>query len=117
MKYTATIAIMDDVPDLNGETLADNVEIPDHTVPVSVEFDKKFVVGMASIVRNENCIEAEIEIDEKFYPTYLAELMTGVVGGTILSRVGPVIEKWTLKEIGLTQNPCDTRLPKLKRKE
>lgn len=110
MKYTAVIAIMDDVPDLAGETLGPDVTLPRHSILVKAAFNTP--VGTAYVKKIDNTLVAEFEIDEKIMP--LADLFYGVVNGNVLEREGSKICRWSVKEIGLTLNPTDTRLTKLK---
>jgi hypothetical protein len=115
MKYQATIAIIDGQPDLSGDILTTNVSIPNPDVIVYENFEKP--IGKALLKVEEDKVLAEITIDESMISPELAELLTGVVGGTITKRNGVFVDGWTIKEVGLTTTPCDTRLPKLKRIE
>jgi len=116
MKYYAVVAIMDGVPDSSGDILTENVDIPQFLVPVSNAFSPP-VIGQALITKEGHSLTAKIEIDESRFPTELIEQMTGVVGGTIIYRNGPIVDKWKVTEVGLTREPSDNRLPKLKRIE
>lgn len=114
MIYTAVIAITDGLPDDLGDILGDNVTIPNRDFNVYRDF--KEWVGSATVVQKDDKIVAEIVIDEKLMSVEDVEKLSGTIGGTIYSRNGFSIVKWTLTQVGLTETPADPRLPKLKRK-
>jgi hypothetical protein len=116
MKYTAVIAIMDGQPDSMGDVLHNNVKMPEGAINVRNEFQGP-KIGLAHCKIEGDNVLAEIEIDSSILPPELLETMCGVVGGYTTKRTGNLIEEWKLIDVGLTKNPCDKRLPKLKRKE
>lgn len=114
MKYSAVIAIIDGQPDQSGDILSNNFELPTKPIPVTDNFEHP-PIGHAIVSRQGVFVVAEIEFfDDVYYPMSLVENWHGVVGGVTVKRNDNVIEEWKLKEIGLTSNPCDDRLPKLK---
>lgn len=115
MKYEGVIAILDGQPDSLGDILSKNVQMPIDRVLVTNGFDGP-PIGFAAVKVVGDSVMAEIDIDTKIMPPEAVEMFKGVIGGSITKRNGCSIEGWILKDVGLTQNPCDKRLPNLKRK-
>lgn len=108
MRYRTIIAIIDGVPNSQGDILTGNVILPPSYVRVSSQFTT--FLGLAIITKESNTLVAtmDIKLDKE-----IAQYYHGVVVGKIISRNGNVIEKWSVTEVGLTVSPSDTRLPKL----
>lgn len=114
MKFSATVAIMDDVLDSQGESFSENVTFPSEQVPVTFEFDGP-IIGTAVILRQDNTLTAEIELfDVK--NTEEIETLYAVTGGSILKKNGSRVEEWKVSSIGLTPSPADKRLTNLRLK-
>jgi hypothetical protein len=114
MKYEAVIAIIDGVPDSEGNLLTNNFKIQQQPIPVVFD-GPSASIGLAFIKFEENKILAEIE----FYPAMVSiiyyEQYKGAASGIAIKRTGPVINEWVLTGIILTLTPSDTRLPNLRR--
>lgn len=115
MKYETIIAFLDGKPDSVGDILTDNFTIPVNPVLVTNEFNGP-PIGTATIKREGKYLLAEIDIDPSDIPPEIVESFSAVIGGSITSRNGVSIDGWILRDIGLTDKPCDKRLPRLKRK-
>ena len=115
MRYDATIAIMDDQPDSQGEILSGDAMLPHSAVLVRMDTYRDKAVGMAWTYMENNMIKASITLHDSWLPPQVAEHCHAVVRGQVLERDGHVIKKWRLSEVLLTIYPADKRLPKLKR--
>lgn len=114
MRYIGMIAKLDGVADSANDILTTNVDLPNKSIPVNIDFTGQ-PVGFATVNLFGHDLIAELDIDENILPPELAETLVGVVGGTISARKQSEITEWKLVSVGLTTNPADKRLTPIKR--
>lgn len=108
------ICIFDGQVDRQGEIIEPNYNLPNLTVPVTMEFDTGRTVGVASnFILANNRLYTTLELDlARVNPEHLRHLSAGI-GGVVNHREGIRVTEWTLTDIALVRDPVDPRLPRV----
>lgn len=119
-EYTGTVLILDEKPDLNGDSFSKDsiINIADR-IPVTLQFENtpEGYLGEVILIKNDDKIDYKIQLIDEKISDQMAKTLTPCIGGSIKSFIktkkGRAINKFTIKSIGLSVGNADTRIKKL----
>jgi len=111
--------------DSHGDVLMKCVNKVGDELPLNVDFNVKASIGYAIIseIQDNGEIEADIHIDDAIRIGKSLSNFYAAIGGVVIeSHYDPegdvrIIDKFDIKEVGLTSNPSNKNLPPISFKE